>query len=692
MTMDAFVADAGALTARRRPTALARRVARAGGRFLRMAAASIPFNGAYFAAATTFAALLALYVAFWLGLDSPSTAATTVLIVASPVRGMVLSKSLYRLLGTFIGGAVALILVDLCGQHSELFIAAVAIWVGLCTAVAALFRNFRSYAAVLSGYTVPLIGMAAIQAPDRSFDITSARVAAITVGLACAAFASALLLPGGARKDLIPRLDNAVAMILNLARDTLAQGAGAVGERRFVEATSRILSLDNLIEFAAAESSRAARQADALRSAVGALIGAVTTLRAIADLRSDDVVAGGPLIGDIYVHLRLLAHRLDAGDRDVADLLAAMRARLRGAMERAATETSPSLRELQLLDNLDELVEQLEAVLLDQEAYAAERGARSVAAIDYHVDVETALGNGFRAILGVLAAGGFCYAFGWSDSSQAVVAVAVICSLLAMRPNPAKASVAFAVGVLLSEVAALFCQFGLLASAQGFPLLALSMAPFLFVGLLSPANALLAGVAGGFRVFFVVALSPTNPMVFDAAATLNAMLAMMVGAVFAAYFFRAILPLDESAEPHRLLRLIRDEIARAQKKPAEDRTAFESRLYHLLTILAARLGADQPEKQALLAEAYEQTRLALATQRARIALSADNLSDDARRSYATAVPDAAEAPAFLDAANRLIATMPSASGPDRAALLRAASALAEAAAIAAAPSKPTSAA
>jgi len=683
MTTSALVEGTSSATSARPINAPARRRARHYLYAFRSAASSIQASGAYFALTTTAAALLALYVAFWLELDSPSTAMVSVLIVAAPIRGMVLSKSLYRLLGTFVGGAVAFVLVDLCGQYSVLFIAAVAVWVGLCTTVAIMLRNFRAYAAVLSGYTVPLIGMAAIQAPDHTFDIAVARVAAITVGVVCAGLVGTLCMPGGARRDLIPRLRSVIQATLSLAQEALAPSAGAVGEPRFVEVTSRILGLDNLIEFASTESPRAARQANALRSAIGTLVGVVTTLRAIADVRSADAAICEDLIGEFRARLARLADRLATGRGAVADDFSEVRAQLHLAADRFTTAKEPSLREPQLLGNLDELVEQFEAVLLDLEAYAAEHGARTVASIGYYVDVETALRNGFRAFLGVLAAGAFCYLTGWSDGFLAPVAVAVICSLLALTPNPAKASIAFAIGVIVADLAAIFCEFGLLAGADGFPLLAMAMGPFLFVGLLSPANPLLAGIAGGFRIFFVVALSPTNPMVFNPATTLNNALVAAVGAVFAAYFYRAILPFDEKAEPKRLVRAIRDQIARASGKPAEDRTAFESRIYHLLITLATRLGATKAAEQPLLAEAYAESRLALALQRARIALSGDGVPEEAGRAFKAATAGILKAPALMQAAHGLVDMSRANSNPDRAPLMRAGAALAEAAAIAA---------
>jgi hypothetical protein len=66
-----------------------------------------------FAAKTTAAGLLALLVAFTFDLDQPKWSLLTVFIVAQPQSGYVLAKGFYRIVGTVVGAAVALLLVSL---------------------------------------------------------------------------------------------------------------------------------------------------------------------------------------------------------------------------------------------------------------------------------------------------------------------------------------------------------------------------------------------------------------------------------------------------------------------------------------------------------------------------------------------------------------------------------------------------
>ena len=115
------------------------------------------------------AAFLALGIAMKLDLPQPRTAMTTVFILMTQQSGRVLAKSFYRICGTLVGLVVMLAFISLFSQQPELFIAATAIWVGICTAGAARNRNFRSYGFVLAGYTAALIGIPASQNPDGAY-------------------------------------------------------------------------------------------------------------------------------------------------------------------------------------------------------------------------------------------------------------------------------------------------------------------------------------------------------------------------------------------------------------------------------------------------------------------------------------------------------------------------------------------
>lgn len=114
-------------------------------------------------------ASLALWLAYRLELPQPSTVLVTVFIVMQTQSGQVLAKSFYRIVGTLIGLSVMVTLIALFAQERVLFLACLALWVGLCTAGAARYRDFRGYACVLAGYTATMIGIPATAHPEGAF-------------------------------------------------------------------------------------------------------------------------------------------------------------------------------------------------------------------------------------------------------------------------------------------------------------------------------------------------------------------------------------------------------------------------------------------------------------------------------------------------------------------------------------------
>src|SRR5450830_1790589 len=141
------------------------------------------------------AAFLTLWLAMRLELPQPRTAMITVFIVMQPQSGHVLAKSFYRFLGTLAGSTVMVALIALFAQNTELFLGALAIWVGLCSAGATRNRNFRAYGFVLAGYTAAMVGLPALAHPEGAFMAAVWRVLEISLGILVSTFVSAAILP-----------------------------------------------------------------------------------------------------------------------------------------------------------------------------------------------------------------------------------------------------------------------------------------------------------------------------------------------------------------------------------------------------------------------------------------------------------------------------------------------------------------
>src|SRR3981189_89087 len=144
--------------------------------------AGFPLSAWAFALRIWAAMMIGLYAAFWLQLESASSAAVTVGVLALQTRGRVSQKAVYRVLATIIGVVASFVIAGLFPQTRELFVIGFAGWLGLCVCGGGVLDANRAYGAILSGYTVAQVAVTQIDAPQNIFLSGINRGAAIVVG------------------------------------------------------------------------------------------------------------------------------------------------------------------------------------------------------------------------------------------------------------------------------------------------------------------------------------------------------------------------------------------------------------------------------------------------------------------------------------------------------------------------------
>jgi uncharacterized membrane protein YccC len=566
---------------------------------------------------------IALYLAYFLQLDSPYWAASTVLLVAHPVRGALFSKSQWRLLGTAVGAVAMVTLMAAFPQEPVLFLAGLSLWLGITTFIASLLRYFRAYGAVLAGYTIGLIAFGAVEHPNTTIDIALARVAAVTVGVLSAAFVSLIFHSQVGEMELERRIASLISAVAGLLRGELQGQADRSAHREQVRISLDLAAIDEVIEFASVESFDIDRRATALRTGVAELFGALVAgshtmlmVRAVAEN------AGTTALIEVLKQFERLSPSPDAGTRsELLRVTLAARDALDTLIRDGASDTHvlALAHARELLDRLSRAVQAIGAV--GDEAKAEPIRLRA------YLDWRTASRNGLRAMIAMGLGSLFWIVTAWPSGGSMLAMLGVICGLLATNPSAGAASVDFAKGVVLSTLCAFLCTFGILTHVDGFPLLALSILPVVAGGAYASTKPHLTPVVIPLMIFFLPLVAPTNPIHYDIVAFFNTAFAYIFGAVCAVFAFRIILPPDPGLNVRRLCNSIARDVQRLGRTgPVPGRLAWEHRQHQKLAQLVGRLrGVGEAQREAVLVGACAAITVGSAAIQVRAALAAGKI-------------------------------------------------------------------
>jgi uncharacterized membrane protein YccC len=528
---------------------------------------------------TLLAFAIAVYVSYQLELDSPYSSGTTVLIVAANARGAILSKSFWRIMGSVAGVAASIVLIAGFVQSPVLFIFMLAIWFGFCTFVSSMLRYFRSYGAVLAGYTVTLVAVPAVSDPDHIFELATARLSLVVIGVLATALVFLITDHGPDPNRLRYQAASLCADVAKFIRAALMGTDLTTRSGVRDRIAAGLMALDQAVEFTAAEDAVFRRRASDPRIAAAALLAALTGAERVCQLLRDPARAADGRVTSAREAVRDLADFL-AQPAHGPGGFASRRARIDTVRRRVAEEAA-SCRDIPVLAVLDQTIDLLDQLRLAADRFATLDGQQSLSPmlrLPVYANPFTALRNGMRGALAVAIAGLFWIISQWPSGGAMLALLGPVCGLLAQSESAAAASVAFLKGTALSSVAAFVVTFGILPQTTGFPLLTVAFMPFLAVALfgsLRPGNTGLMWIA--FLIFFVTQVGPNNPMHYDLAASLNTYLAYDIGAACGVLAFRVLLPPNPRREAMVLMRSIRHGVARA----ARDRVSLPITWEHL---------------------------------------------------------------------------------------------------------------
>lgn len=553
------------------------------------------------------AMMLALAAAFWLQLDSASSAATCVAILAQPKRGQAISKAVYRLLGTLIGAAVSIVFMALFGQDRVLLLVSFTTWLGLCVFTAQYLQDTRAYGAMLSGYTVAIIALGQIDEPQGTFDAAVSRVAVIVLGIIVITFINDALVSPSTWRTLLPQLRKAWDDTRAYARETLANGdLGASRTAALIQTIAPMRPDANAI---AGELDDGPWRAAGARSCIAAFYVLAAAIRAVAAAAAC-LPARSPAVEEALQ----ICHRV-AEDPD-AETLERDDERLRALIDDAIRDGDRPLDEVVVLQRALDVV--CAAAFAQDGIRAVADGHRPLrdAALPTHRDFPVALRGALRVAIGFALTAAAFVALGLPEASFALVQVAATAALSSTTPDPKKFANGVVIGMTLAATFAGIARFVFLDGVQGFPMLAIVMAPVIFFGCFLSLNPKTFGIGFIVIVFFPVLLGPSNPQSYDAQSFLLNAFLVVVAATILSIVVRLVLPTTRERQRVYALDSAQRALADALVGEGGDATTRTSLNADRLLQFAGYSSGSSAVRRASLSHAFALARLEAAAARA----------------------------------------------------------------------------
>ena len=567
------------------------------------------------------AAILTLFVAFSLDLKSPTWAMTTVYLTSQPLSGVLRAKAVYRVIGTFVGGATMIAIVPNLINAPEITTLAIILWVALCVFVSLHDRTPRSYMFVLSGYTAALIGFPSVLAPDTVFDTAVSRVEEITLGVVCAAIVHSLIFPKSAFSAFEEKLRSAMAQARRWLADGLIKQATPQDEmerRRIAADISELYSLGTSLRF---DTSPHRPGIGVLRAFDRKMVALLPLLSAVED-RLTVLRCLGPLDAKLTQAL--------AGVHDWLGLKAPGDRRRTAELKEACIAVTPAvsphsswadLVTVNLTARLIELIESWQACL-EFAAYLADPAQTASAEVragtaqsgpkSMHTDPGIALLSALAAAIAMGLCAFFWIATEWPEGAGATAFTAVACTLFASLDDPTPTQRSFVTLLALCVPLVIVYQFFALPAIGGFVLLSAVLAFTLIPAGIMMAIPAYAPVGLALAIAFCVEIGLQTSYTADLAGIINSNSALFVGGLAALTVTRLMRVIGTQASARRLMRSTYRDLANlADGRALPTRDQWASRMLDRIALLLYRQPRFEQRPPREFADALEDLRLGI---------------------------------------------------------------------------------
>lgn len=517
---------------------------------------------ALFSANSFIAAMLAIYLAFRLGLQRPYWAMLTVYLTAQPLAGAVRSRAVYRLLGTLLGASAAVAFVPLLVNQPSLMTVAITSWAAFCLYVSLQDRTPRSYAFLLAGYTATTIAFSSVAAPHLVFDVALVRVEEIVLGICCATAVHTLLFPSDVTGTLTRSIDATVRDAAAWTADVFLKHAPTSGNAARWRLASDVTQFEVLSTHLRYDTAAAKPQIWAIRALQDKLALILPLLTAIEDRLETLGDRRTPELDQLLSRLGQWA-RAPATSQHCPHDLMRLCAEFKVMLPAEEGEWDAFLI-FSLIAKSSAMIETLAAILeLNAVIHGSQPAPHLTTAFTskihrakrpLHRDQGLATLSVAAFFAAVLGCATVWIATAWPEGGIAAQIAAIAAALYSSLDDPAPTLMSYTLWTVASLPIAAIYLFVIFPAIDGFPMLAASLAPpFLVIGYLqaNPRHIVKALALG---LGLIGALDLQNRFLADFASFANVNAASLIGLVAA---FLAVRAFRSVTAKHAAKRLIR---------------------------------------------------------------------------------------------------------------------------------------
>ncbi len=606
-------------------------ILRAGSSFLKAPALKADAEALLFSVKSFAAAMLAYGMALHIGLDKPYWAIVTVYIVSQNSAGASLGRGVYRFAGAVVGAVATVAIVPNFVNDPMTCSVMLACWIGLCLYFSLLDRTPRSYAFVLAGYTVSLIGFPSVLDPGAVFTTASMRVQEISIGILCSILMHRFVLPKRMTGQFIGKLSATLRNARRLAGDAFRGASEQKTHRDRTQLAIDLLGLQGLATHLPYDPAHAAphrktlkRVHDRLAQLLPLTIEIEDRLRALGaggHTAPDELIA---LLDDTEAWIEADAAKRGGTADDLIARGRSLQARVGadGATpgDRLAANLAGHLAEtIGLIHDCDRLERTIGRAGRSRDD-APYRGPARARGYVYHRDHWMAARAALGAILGIVVGCAFWIRSAWPDGGMAVSILGVCCTLFGNVDSPAPNVIKYMVGLVYGVAISLAYGFVILPRVTDFDVLVAVLAPaFLFAGSLQarpPTTLMALGIT--LTIPIVGGLGTAYGGSF--ADVLNSVVAVFAAIGFGIVSMTLLQTTPADAAIDRLSRLTRRDVRRLARGGARGKAHWTNLMVDRTALLPPRLAASKNADARALDDMLRHLRVGHAADRLRGAI------------------------------------------------------------------------